>query len=124
MLSYSCRKDELTDPLENIFEENSGQEVVIVDSLRPSLPGAANQFVKGYFHISYELIKDTSVINNVIVFESSIFGTGIIPLHSNQRNYFIDINVSSNHDYAFAFALEDLNGGVSKKTASYIVHVP
>ena len=119
----SCRKNELEEDLVSVLEESSGEEIIIVDSLKTNLPGM-NTFVQGYFHIRYQLIKDTSFIGNVVIYESSQFGVRTYVLHPQQRNYFIDINVSSNNEFTFNFALVDLNGKVSKKSKSYTVFVP
>ena len=120
----SCRKDELSESLYNPFEEIVDEEILVLDTLIPNLPGASSKKVEGFFHIRYELFKDTSIIKNVNVYSSYEFGDRVYKLNQNQRSYFIDINVSANRTFKYRLSITDDLGKETKLTKEYSIYVP
>lgn len=112
-----CEKDKLPDLVQNPLEENSGKEVVIIDSLYYN-----TSIVKVVcnFHIDYSLMEDSTLVSNVQVFRNGVY-YGFLPKYF--ATYY-DHKVSSKETYTYQLALKDVKGNLTKLSQPAEVTIP
>lgn len=119
----SCRKDELTDPLIDTFEESNPEQLIVIDSVLAGNTSGTTA-VQVVFHIRYELFRDTSLIKNVFVIETTPTSNRVYNLRDDARNYFININVARFQTYTYQLGIIDKLLKSTKLTNKFDVYVP
>jgi len=121
LIFHSCKKDpdQLTIiAFSNPADSISPIQIITIDSFKSrQLPVTQIDF---YFHINYNLIADTSQIQNIHV-EGGSNGEWNMP--KKQRTWFSDINVYTGDSFYYRFALRTKSGFLSKYTPWYNVTV-
>jgi hypothetical protein len=118
LILISCEKSELEGiTLNNPLSSESGIEIFIIDSVKTDNAPS----VTYYFKINYNLIKDTSQINNVIVYRNDVLRSNLSP---SQRTWLIDINVNKGTTYVYRLGLICKNGDMSKLSLPYSIKIP
>ncbi len=112
-----CRQDELTEAPYNPAQENSGIELIILDSTASYLNPARTY---AYFHINKAAIRDTTKIKNINVHRN---GGHLFTLNPNQLTYFVDLGVSPGNTYEYTLFIRDVDLNLSKGTAPFFITV-
>lgn len=119
-LNSCSKKSELEDlTLSNNMDPSNNVDIFVLDSVQTS----QNPYIKLFYHIKYDLIKDTSKISKIVVYKGN---TQVFDLPKAAFNAFspTDLSVTRFNTYHYSFALRDKNGNLSKFSKVHSVYLP
>lgn len=108
----------------NVLDPEDTTDVFVLDSTRTKLtPTGPSFFIQLFYHIRYDLIKDTSKIYKIALYKDGALYYKL-PLNHPDTYRPTDYTVAVGRYYTYTFALLEDEESASKLSAEHIVGFP